>query len=42
MAILDAVPGLSTETTVKRVPLAEYDDPEADKSPIEITKYVIH
>jgi hypothetical protein len=35
MAILDTVSGLNTEITVNRVPLAEYDDPEAD-----ITKYV--
>lgn len=40
MAILDAAPGLSTEITVNRVPLAEYDDPEAEKSPFSITKYV--
>ena len=40
MAILDAFPGLQTEITVNRVPLAEYDDDEAENSSTQTTKYI--
>ena len=40
MAILDAYPGLTTEITVDRAPLPEYNDEEAETSPTETTKYI--
>lgn len=40
MAVLDAYPGLTTEITVNKEPLTEYDDDESETSPTEVTKYV--